>query len=234
MAATAQTATVGARVPSAERAGVRDLLLVGLTLAAGSVDAISFLGLGKVFSAFMTGNIAFLGFRVGGAPGPPVSRVLASLAAFGAGAALAARIVRRPVQSTGVWPRNVSFALATTAACEAAFFVFWLAVDGHPGSGSEDALIALSGLAMGVQTATIFSLSVRGVFTTAATATFAVLMGDLAGWSQPGGERWRLGATLGALFAGAAIGAVLIVHARSWAPALPLVVTGAVLASAAL
>jgi len=33
----------------------------------GAIDAISFLALGKVFSAFMTGNIAFLGLRVAGA-----------------------------------------------------------------------------------------------------------------------------------------------------------------------
>jgi len=42
--------------------GVRDLLLNGLTFSSGAVDAISFLTLGKVFTAFMTGNIAFLGY----------------------------------------------------------------------------------------------------------------------------------------------------------------------------
>ena len=47
-------------------AGIRNLLLDGLTLSSGAVDAISFLGLGKVFTAFMTGNIAFLGMRIGG------------------------------------------------------------------------------------------------------------------------------------------------------------------------
>ena len=41
--------------------GVRDLLLNGLTFSSGAVDAISFLTLGKGFTAFMTGNIAFLG-----------------------------------------------------------------------------------------------------------------------------------------------------------------------------
>jgi uncharacterized membrane protein YoaK (UPF0700 family) len=45
---------------------VRDLLLNALTLSSGAIDAISFLALGKVFSAFMTGNIAFLGLRVAG------------------------------------------------------------------------------------------------------------------------------------------------------------------------
>ena len=56
---------------------VRDLLLNALTVSSGAVDAISFLALGKVFSAFMTGNIAFLGLRIAGAGEPgaaPVSR----------------------------------------------------------------------------------------------------------------------------------------------------------------
>jgi uncharacterized membrane protein YoaK (UPF0700 family) len=52
-----------------DKRGIRDVLLVALTISTGAVDAISWLGLGKVFSAFMTGNLAFLGFRIGGAPG---------------------------------------------------------------------------------------------------------------------------------------------------------------------
>jgi uncharacterized membrane protein YoaK (UPF0700 family) len=39
---------------------LRDLPLVALTVASGAVDAISYLALGKTFSAFMTGNIVFL------------------------------------------------------------------------------------------------------------------------------------------------------------------------------
>jgi uncharacterized membrane protein YoaK (UPF0700 family) len=84
---------------------IRHLLLVALTISCGAVDALSWLGLGKVFSAFMTGNLAFLGFRLGGAPGPSVPRVLAATAAFALGAFLAARIVRRSQDPDRVWPR---------------------------------------------------------------------------------------------------------------------------------
>ena len=60
---------------------MRNLLLAGLTLSSGAVDAISFLGLGKVFTAFMTGNIAFLGMRIGGsAVAPRIGLLLASMA----------------------------------------------------------------------------------------------------------------------------------------------------------
>src|SRR5258707_10624103 len=73
---------------------VRDLLLNALTISSGAVDAISFLALGKVFSAFMTGNIAFLGLRVAGASAPGAVAILVSLAAFAAGVLPSTRIVQ--------------------------------------------------------------------------------------------------------------------------------------------
>src|SRR5258708_8597594 len=44
-------------------------LLVGLTLVTGLVDAFSYLELGRVFVANMTGNVVFLAFALGGAAG---------------------------------------------------------------------------------------------------------------------------------------------------------------------
>jgi len=44
-------------------------LLLGLTLVTGLVDAFSYLVLGRVFVANMTGNVVFLGFAVAGASG---------------------------------------------------------------------------------------------------------------------------------------------------------------------
>src|SRR5437667_9049483 len=72
----------------------RDLLLNALTLSSGAIDAISFLALGKVFSAFMTGHIAFLGLRVAGARAPGVVAILSSMLAFAAGVYLSTRIVQ--------------------------------------------------------------------------------------------------------------------------------------------
>ena len=211
---------------------VRDVLLVALAVSTGAVDALSWLGLGKVFSAFMTGNLAFLGFRVAGAPGPPVPRVLAAVAAFALGALLAARLVR-PTQETGeTWPRRVTVALAAALLPQAAFCAVWISVEGHPSTGASDLLIVLSALAMGMQTTAVFSLGVRGVFTTAATATLAILMGDLSGWSQSRGERLRLSAVVVGLFGGAVVGALLVVHAVNWAPFFPLGTTALVVAAA--
>lgn len=47
----------------ADALGARDLLLMALTFSSGAIDAISYLALGKVFTAFMTGNLVFLGLR---------------------------------------------------------------------------------------------------------------------------------------------------------------------------
>src|ERR1700754_1361297 len=65
---------------------VRNWLLAALTVSSGAVDVISFLALGKIFTAFMTGNIAFLGMGIAGHPGAPrIVSVLASMAGFAGG-----------------------------------------------------------------------------------------------------------------------------------------------------
>jgi uncharacterized membrane protein YoaK (UPF0700 family) len=216
------------------RTRYRDLLLVTLTLSTGSVDAISWLGLGKVFSAFMTGNLVFLGVRAGGADGPSVSRVLAATLAFALGALVAGRLVRAVTRDGVVWPSRVTAALGLCLFVQCIFLALWVGVDGHPADRTSDVLIAASALSMGMQTAAVFALGVRAVFTTAATATLTVLMGDLGAWSQSSGERARLGAVLAALVGGAALGALLVDQMRLYAPIFPLAATGCVLAAAVL
>ncbi len=63
-------------------------LLIGLTLVTSLVDAFSYLTLGHVFVANMTGNVVFLGFALAGAPGFSIAASLAAVAAFGFGALL--------------------------------------------------------------------------------------------------------------------------------------------------
>src|ERR1700687_2813704 len=90
---------------------IRDLLLNALTVSSGAIDAISFLALGKVFSAFMTGNIAFLGLRVAGASRAPGGvAIFVSIAAFAAGVYVSTRVVK-PSGGSGTWPRRVTLAL---------------------------------------------------------------------------------------------------------------------------
>jgi uncharacterized membrane protein YoaK (UPF0700 family) len=213
---------------------VRDLLLVGLTVSSGAVDAISFFALGKIFTAFMTGNLVFLGLGVADAGGPDVVRVLIALAAFAVGVFAASRIVEASSGSE-VWPRRVSAALGAALVAEAAFLAVWAATSGRPGTGSGHVLAALMALAMGMQSGAVMALAVRGVFTTAATATIMFLMRDAAaGPRAAASERARLAGVLVALSAGAAAGGVLLVHARPYAPILPLAATALVVVTASI
>jgi uncharacterized membrane protein YoaK (UPF0700 family) len=211
----------------------RNNLLLLLILSSGAVDAICFLGLGKVFTAFMTGNFVFLGLRIAGAPGPHILSVIVSMCAFAVGVLLATRIVS-PAPRSDVWPRRVTVALGVTVVAQAAFVVLWLSVGGHASVTAAQFLLGISGLGMGFQTAAVFSLGIQGVFTTAATATFTVLSGDSAHWSNTQPERRRLAALLIALTAGAVAGGLLVVHARDFAPLLPLCASALVVVIAAL
>src|SRR5262249_59415732 len=79
---------------------VRNWLLAALTVSSGAVDAISFLALGKIFTAFMTGNVAFLGMGLAGHPGaPPVVSLLAAMAGFPGGGYVGTKIIKRSSQT---------------------------------------------------------------------------------------------------------------------------------------
>jgi uncharacterized membrane protein YoaK (UPF0700 family) len=203
---------------------VRDVLLVALTVASGAVDAISYFGLGKIFSAFMTGNIVFVGFGIARLGGPDILPVIFALSMFAVGSYLGVRIATVRSPEPGLWPRRVSVLLALVAIADAAFLAVWLATAGQPSTEIADVLIVLFSLAMGLQTAAVRSLGVQGVFTTAGTFTLFALAETFAG-SRERAEMPRLAGVLVGLVAGAIGGGLLFLHARSYAPVLPLVIT---------
>src|ERR1700682_3824439 len=125
---------------------VRDLLLNALTVSSGAIDAISFLALGKVFSAFMTGNIAFLGLRVAGAGAPGAVAILASIGAFAAGVYVSTRIVQHS-EGAGIWPRTVTIALGVSLIAHASFLTVWFASIGQPSNNVAHVLLGLWGFA---------------------------------------------------------------------------------------
>jgi len=212
---------------------VRDLLLNALAVSSGAVDAISFLALGKVFSAFMTGNIAFLGLRVAGASAPGGVAIVVSMAAFAVGVYLSTRIVR-PSEGSGMWPQRVTVALGVSLIAHAVFLAVWFASNGQPSIDVAHVLLGSWGLAMGMQSAAVRTLHVEGVFTTAATATIILLVGDMTTWSATVAERRRLASVLVSLFVGATAGGLLLVHAHIYAPVLPFAITAGVVATTAI
>jgi uncharacterized membrane protein YoaK (UPF0700 family) len=212
---------------------LRDRLLMALTLSSGATDAICWLALGKIFTGFMTGNLVFLGLRISGADGPALHSILTSLGAFAVGV-FGASLIVRPTRGSQAWPRRVTLALTVTALGQLCFFGLWLAVSGDPSVAAADVLLGVSALSMGFQTAAVFSLGVQGVFTTAATATLTVLMGDAAHWSSTRPDRRVLAGILIALLTGATCGGLLVVHARSYAPLVSVLATSCVVVIAAI
>ena len=87
-------------------------LLLALTVVTGIVDAASYLKLGHVFVANMTGNVVFLGFAVPGAQGLSIPASLAALAAFLVGGVAGGSIGRR-------WDRDRMRALRASVAIQA-------------------------------------------------------------------------------------------------------------------
>lgn len=93
-------------MPDTERPSALPSLLLLLSLTTGLVDAVSVLGLGKVFTANMTGNIVFLGFALAGTPGFDAAPFLVALATFMSGALLAGRIGSRRRYDRSAQPRR--------------------------------------------------------------------------------------------------------------------------------
>jgi uncharacterized membrane protein YoaK (UPF0700 family) len=202
---------------------VRDALLVALTVASGAVDAVSYFGLGHTFSAFMSGNMVFLGFGIAHIKGQWLPIVLA-LSTFAVGSYVGLRIATGRTLESGWWPPRMSLLLALVALAEAGFLAVWSATAGHPPTEITCVLIVFFSLAMGIQTAAVRSLDVQGVFTTAGTFTLVAVTAILAG-ARSRAEMPRLVGVLAGLVGGAIAGGLLFLHARSYAPALPLAIT---------
>jgi uncharacterized membrane protein YoaK (UPF0700 family) len=205
----------------------RDVLLVLLAAAAGAVDVISFVGLGQIFTANMAGNLVFFGLALGGGAGAQALHAVVAFAGFILGAAVAARI-RGPLPAGRLWSRGVTVALGLAALGELGLFVGWASTGGHPGSGAEYALIVASALAMGAQSAAVLSLT--DVSTTYLTGTMTALVVDSARGDESRLSAVRRISVIVAFVAAAALAALLLDHARSLAPLVPLVLIGAVVA----
>jgi len=160
------------------------------------------------------------------------------MAGFAVGVFLATKIVRqyapKDEQATGiVWPERTTFALGSSLLAHLCFVLIWLATSARPGDNVIPVLLAVWGLAMGMQSGAVRKLDVGGTFTTAATATFIFLASNVRYLPLMSDERRRLRGILVSLVIGATAGGLLLIHAPIYAPVLPLVITVGVVAIAA-
>ena len=205
--------TAGAAAPApvaAAAASLRHpltLSLLALTFTTGLIDAASYLGLGHVFTANMTGNVVLLGFGIAGAAGLPVVSPLVSLAAFLLGAVAGGRLAARVADRHHVHLRAallIEFTLIAIAAVIAAVS------DVHPNELSGDAIVALLAFAMGIRNAAVRRIAVPDLTTTVLTLTLTGLAADsrLAGGAGKGTGRRVCAA--GAMLVGAVAGALML------------------------
>lgn len=209
--------------PASQNSSPLPGLLLLLSVTTGLVDAVSVLGLGKVFTANMTGNVVFLGFAAAQTPGFKVAPYLVALSTFFIGAAIAGRV------GQGLSKRPLRRWLTIAALIEAG--LLWIAAIvalGFDASSLQPTvaffgIIALTAIAMGFRNATIRQLKVPDLTTTVLTLTVTGIAADssMAGGANPNLAR-RVGAIV-AIFAGAAAGAIMVVHMGL---ALPLFVSG--------
>ena len=185
------------------------LLLHIATAITGLIDAISYLALGHVFTANMTGNVVFLAFAVAGAPGLSITRSLTALVAFLIGALTGGRVATRFAER--VRPNWVTTALAMESAL---LLVATLAAVGFRDSSGSPfqgySIIVLTACAMGIRNATVRKMAIPDLTTTVLTLTITGLAADskFAGGTSPRWHRRLLAVLL--MFFGAAIGTLLL------------------------
>jgi uncharacterized membrane protein YoaK (UPF0700 family) len=191
-------------------------LLILLTAVSGIVDAISVLRLDNVFVANITGSMVFVGLGLAGANGFPIFAPLLALTTFVTGAVGGGILVRRSSSlHRGKALRTatvVQLADLTVCTCIAA------AAGSHPDAGVRYLLLGLLATGMGMKTALVRRVDVPGLTTAVITTTLTGLAADAptGAWRQPQFVARALGVL--ALFIGAVIGALLLVHTALWYP----------------
>ncbi|MET7647147.1 YoaK family protein [Streptomyces sp. NPDC005426] len=211
-----------------DRHGPLPPLMLALTVVTGLVDAVSYLELGRVFVANMTGNVVFAGFAFAGAPGFSLAASLVALGGFVLGALFGGVIVHHSHTHRG---RTLLRALLLETGCVLAALVVTL-VSGSPYHGGvRFTLVVLLALGLGAQNAVARALAVPDLKTTVLTLTITGIASDgrIAGGGGSRAGRRTLSAA--AMLAGALAGAVAVLHGH---PVLPLVLAVAILAALCL
>lgn len=197
------------------------VLMLLLTFSTGVIDAVGYLGLDRVFTGNMTGNVVLLGMAVAGGNDLPVLRPALALLFFMVGALLAGRMLRKAPEG---WSGRTSVAFGVVAVGTAALAVVVGLVDVSADEVLGSAVTSGLATVMGVQAATAKRLKVAEITTVVVTSTITGLASDsrLAGGN---GKFWArralailligLGAVAGGfallidLWVGVAISAVL-------------------------
>jgi len=190
----------------ANPAGLHLGLMLALTFSTGVIDAVGYLGLDRVFTGNMTGNVVILGMALAGADDLPIVGPVIALLLFMLGALVAGRTLR-PVAAGWSGRSTVLFALVGVVILLAA--VPMLVLD-NPAEPIKLAVTGALGLAMGMQAGAARHIGVKDVTTVVVTSTIVGLAFD-SKFGLASGQQWkrRLGAVV-LIGLGALVGALLL------------------------
>jgi uncharacterized membrane protein YoaK (UPF0700 family) len=203
-------------------------LMLALTFSTGIADAVGYLGLDRVFTGNMTGNVVILGMALAGGDDLPVAGPLLAFATFMAGAVVAGMVLR-PVE-VGWTGRTTSLFGVVGLLLVAITVLLVVFDDGGLPHAVQLTVAGLLAFAMGLQAATARHLSVKDVTTVVVTSTITGLAADsrLAGGS--GKNSGRRMAAIGLIGVGACAGALLLQAHLAWGVAVSAALTLAVAA----
>lgn len=171
----------------------RDLLL--LSFVAGSADAAGYMGLGRVFTSNMTGNVVLLGIALAQHQWHTALRTLYVLVLFSIGIVVGAVFARGQVETA--WRKLLVRTVSLETLLLAAFAICWAL---FPARGLyHDVLLAFLAIAMGLQSATLNRLTIAGVTNTAVTGTLTSLVTGLGHRLAPPDQGPPPGSRLGLL-----------------------------------
>jgi uncharacterized membrane protein YoaK (UPF0700 family) len=223
------------------RDGLLPPLLVALTVVTGLVDSFSYLVLGHVFVANMTGNVVFFAFALAGVGGFSAPASVAAIGCFAVGALVVGRLGRSLAGSPGQSPAGSpgqspagqrELLLGVTAGIEAVIVaetVTMAALTARPiPAGLRYALIVSLSLAMGAQNATARKLAVPDLTTTVLTLTITGIAADSPVAGATGAHAARRLISVLAMFVGALAGALLVLRVHI---VYPLVIALVILAA---
>ena len=203
----------------------RLMLMMALTLVTGVVDAVGYLGLDHVFTGNMTGNVVILAMALAGAANLPTLGPLVALGAFLVGAAVAGFTLQ---SSPKGWNRRVTLLLTTGCIALTGTAAISLIVEDVDWQSIGVIVAAVIAMHMGSQALIARHLGVRDMTTVVITSTMTSLAGEsLVSKQRPRLLNRRLGAVL-AMFAGAAIGVLLLRIHLSVPVGLGIAITAAV------
>jgi uncharacterized membrane protein YoaK (UPF0700 family) len=206
-------------------------LMLVLTFTTGINDAVGYLGLDKVFTGNMTGNVVVLGMALAGGSGLPVLGPALALLGFVAGAAFGGRVLR---YEHVAWTGRCTTLFGVVAVVMLALSVLLLIDGGDPSRAVMVTTTTLAAVAMGTQAAAARHVAVKDVTTVVVTSTLTGLAADSpigsgkAGWLDGGTSRRLLAVVL--ILLGALLGAGLL----KWHVGAALLVAGVVIAAATL